>query len=151
MTHEETIKRIQELTGGMALELHKDWEKSFYESGWTPDSINYTKEEKIFVEEMGTFLPRHMDVYDWNLPYIDFIVLSIRRNFSQPITLAVVLMAMWKTGSSGNIELDRSALIPCVNFTATSGIKRWDLSKDNFNDQSEETKSFIGGLLDNKD
>ena len=28
--------------------------------------------------------------------------------------------------------------------------KNWDLSKDNFNDQSEDTKTFIGNLLNNK-
>ena len=149
MTHETTIKRIQELTGGMALELHKDWEKSFYESGWTPDSINYTKEEKIFVEEMGTFLPRHMDVYDWNLPYIDFIVLSIRRNFSQPITLAVVLRAV-NLSNTGVIFVDSLGNIrqPDDEYDKYKDYA-WNLSKDNFNDQSDETKEFIGGLLNN--
>ena len=55
----------------------------------------------------------------------------------KPITLSVALMAIeakmkMKSGNRGG-EL----------------IMLWNLSKDNFNDQSEETKTFIGVLLGN--
>ena len=60
-------------------ELEKDWENSFYESSWHPDTLNLTKTEKDIIEELTTFLPRHMNVYDWNLPYADEIILIIHR------------------------------------------------------------------------
>lgn len=61
-------------------ELTKDWEEHFYESEWKPDTLKYTGTEKKILEELTTFLPRHMDVYDWNLPYADEIILIFRRH-----------------------------------------------------------------------
>ena len=63
-------------------ELNKDWEESFYEGDWNPDTLKYTETEKKILDELKTFLPRHMYVYDWNLPYIDEILLIFRRHLN---------------------------------------------------------------------
>ena len=63
-------------------ELNKSWENGFYESEWEPDSLTYTATEKKIVSELKTFLPRHMDCYDWNLPYADEILLIFRRHLN---------------------------------------------------------------------
>lgn len=65
-------------------ELKKDWEEHFYESEWTVDTLKLTKTEEKIIEELGTFLPRHMAVYDWNLPYAEETILIIRRMLSLP-------------------------------------------------------------------
>jgi hypothetical protein len=59
-------------------ELVKSWVENFYEDDWTIETLNLTKFEKDLVEELTTFLPRHMTVYDWNLPYAEMIILIIR-------------------------------------------------------------------------
>lgn len=63
-------------------ELKKDWENSFYERAWKPDTLTYTEIEKKIINKLRTFLPRHMEVYDWNLPYADEIILILRRHIS---------------------------------------------------------------------
>lgn len=63
-------------------ELSKDWEDNFYEDAWQPDTLTYTEIEKKILEELTTFLPRHMQLYDWNLPYADEIILIFRRHLS---------------------------------------------------------------------
>jgi len=79
----------------------------------------------------------------------------------KPITLAVVLMAVEKfTGSSDDVLYVNSVGLMYIinsNKTQKDFIKQfencveWNLSQDNFNDQSEETKTFIGKLLVNKE
>lgn len=60
-------------------ELTKEWIENFYEGGWELDSLKgVTDFEKSIIEELGTFLPRHMYHYDWNLPYAHAIILIIR-------------------------------------------------------------------------
>lgn len=59
-------------------ELTKDWVENFYESDWTVDTLNLTDTEKQIIEELTTFLPRHMDIYDWNLPYAEMTILIVR-------------------------------------------------------------------------
>ena len=146
MTHEETIKRIQKLVPSvMELEFGCVVEILIYHTMNSRSNGTYWRKHRVITIDClsgDLILNRNGRYGNKKVPRS-----SQMQIIGKPITLAVVLMAMWKTGSSGNIELDRSALIPCVNFTATSGIKRWDLSKDNFNDQSEETKTFIGKLL----
>lgn len=61
-----------------AKELDKKWADDFYDSAWTTDTLELTDFEKDLIEEMTSFLPRHMDVYDWNLPYAEMIILIIR-------------------------------------------------------------------------
>ena len=106
MTHEETIKRIQELV---------------------PESIGE-------------------DLYRCNR---DFEIID------NPITLAMVLRAIdtkyteWeKPGTPVAINSKGEFQVWSENPVYKNVF--WNLSKDNFNDQSEETKTFIGGLLGNK-
>ena len=61
-------------------ELNKEWEESFYESGWEPDTLKYTETENNIVNELKAFLPLHMPEYDWNLPYAEEILLIFRRH-----------------------------------------------------------------------
>jgi hypothetical protein len=70
-------------------ELTKDWEKHFYESDWTVDTLTNTKSEESILEELGTFMPRHMPVYDWNLPYNEAILLVIRRHVALSLGLTI--------------------------------------------------------------
>ncbi|MBE3128432.1 MAG: hypothetical protein IMZ60_02005, partial [Actinobacteria bacterium] len=56
----------------MEKQTTKDWEEDFYESSWKPDTITDLSDmDKKFIEELTNFLPRHMDIYDWNLPYAE--------------------------------------------------------------------------------
>lgn len=63
-------------------ELYKDWEESFYEGNWEFETLNYTETERKIIDELTTFLPRHMYYYDWNLPYADEILLIFRRHLN---------------------------------------------------------------------
>ena len=61
-------------------ELSKYWEENFYEDDWNCDTItDLDDEEKEIISQLTDFLPRHMDVYDWNLPYAEEIIMIIRR------------------------------------------------------------------------
>ena len=60
-------------------ELTKGWEDGFYGSDWEVDSLSLTETEANIHQSLREFLPRHMAVYDWNLPYADEIILIIRR------------------------------------------------------------------------
>jgi hypothetical protein len=66
-------------------QLLKDWEGGFYEGAWQPDTItDMSPEEKQFVEALcRDFLPRHMEVYDWNRPYAEGILLIARRTLKE--------------------------------------------------------------------
>lgn len=66
-------------------ELEQPWEESFYEDDWEPDSMTLTKLETEILSELEEFLPRHMPVYDWNLPYAEEVILIIRRMVSKKI------------------------------------------------------------------
>ena len=115
MTHEETIKRIQELV---------------------PESI-------------GEDLYRCNRVWEaWQMNTMsedDFEIIS------QPITLAVVFQAIEYNKTEVELSIfANKILIGHYEKPNQEGYYTkcyWELSKDNFNDQSEETKSFIGGLL----
>lgn len=63
-------------------ELSKEWEESFYEDAWEPDTLEYTDIEKKIVDELKVFLPRHMPCYDWNRPYAEEILLIFRRHLN---------------------------------------------------------------------
>jgi len=67
-------------------ELKKKWEETFYESDWNCDTLKYSKIEKSILEELTTFLPRHMPPYDWNLPFADEIILIFRRHLNDKLT-----------------------------------------------------------------
>lgn len=61
-------------------ETSREWEEHFYESDWHCDTLTLTETEKKIIGELTTFLPRHMAVYDWNLPYAEEILLIFRRH-----------------------------------------------------------------------
>ena len=92
-----------------------------------PSMAEYYKDSLYVPVREGAGKDAYYEVYDFideNIQYV-------------PITLVIALMAIeakmkMKSGNRGG-EL----------------IMLWNLSKDNFNDQSEETKTFIGGLLGN--
>ena len=65
-------------------ELNRDWEENFHDGDWEPDTLEYTDIEKKIVDELKVFLPRHMDYYDWNLPYADGILMIFRRHLNPP-------------------------------------------------------------------
>jgi len=136
------------------IQFRKKWEQDFYEGDWECDTLKYSKTEKRFVESLNWFLPRHMAVYDWNLPYIDAIILKIRRHFIK-ITLADVLLAC---NGVGRKEDEILCVDATGNFTfetmIESGKKEyrmiedfgWNLKDDNLDNQSDETKQFLINL-----
>ena len=71
----------------------------------------------------------------------------------KPITLSVILLALNKARNEGdeNYCVTPNGWICILGAVGRyyHGKAHWNLSKDNFNDQSEETKTFIGGLLTN--
>lgn len=70
-------------------ELKKEWEEAFYESEWKPDTLKCTKTEEDIISELKALLPRHMPVYDWNLPYAEEILLIFRRHVNAQLCQAV--------------------------------------------------------------
>jgi len=130
MTHEETIKRIQELTGGMALE-----------EGCEVD----TGVKRIVLEKRDTTL----QTYAGGMVFTNKVEqLGNFKILGKPITLAVILNAIRK-GSKVFVFTDKygeffEIVEPLHKYKY---LGNWNLFKDNFNDQSEETKAFITNLL----
>jgi len=141
MNHEKTIKRIQELANNMALE-------------WGCRILNKELNEILTVTHLSSndecinclCEGESNTTWIWK-KYLD-------NNFEilgKPITLEVILQAMFKHDGRPTFVIEGDI----ANNTArkrsdmifTSGHLTWNLSKDNFNDQSEETKTFIGELL----
>ena len=130
MTHEETIKRIQDLVPSI-MELEFGCEV-FVQNYGVSSIILHNRSKFTRVESE---YPLDIIGYCGHEYLTNFNEEHITKILGKPITLAVVLLAIeakmnMKAGNRGG-EL----------------IELWNLSKDNFNDQSEETKSFIGGLL----
>lgn len=63
-------------------DVNHEWIENFYESGWNSSDMKFTNFEKQILEELETFLPRHMPVYDWNRPYAQVVILIIRNLLS---------------------------------------------------------------------
>jgi len=139
MNHETTIKRIQSLVPSVidlsfgcevyceqALEGEDGNYHDFYGKFVRLLSM-YECEVLIFCESDDL----EQGMKEMAIPY----TVSNLEILGKPITLAVVLRAIeakmnMKAGNRGG-EL----------------IELWNLTKDNFDDQSEETKTFIGELL----
>ena len=168
MNHEETIKRIQELTGGMALEfgcevILLNTKEDTYEDergavcievgedvfDSYPDGEYHLQEklkyEVYFLNETWGDCEQTLDSRTNNS--CQFIVSKI---LGKPITLAVIFQAIHATMISPEKQEKSHHLID-YSVEAEGGVypPLWNLSRDNFNDQSEETKSFIRGLLGN--
>ena len=136
MPHEETIKRIQELVPSV-MELEFGCE------------VEYNQEKFVFISGgmagLATIFNNRCHAIHQNFHEITIL--------GKPITLAVVLRAIIENdglpvtfleAEKEEIGHDWSDMM--FRFRDMN----WNLSKDNFNDQSEETKTFIGGLLGNK-
>ena len=164
MTHEETIKRIQELVPSvMALEFGCILQRN----------IKGKKVNGILLEKtMGSFEDEGdiLGVVYWFSGRKTAVreLVPTFTNLGKPITLAVVVMAI-KTlvckrckgaggtlGSGGGYsecedcggdKYDLPEDFTGTEFELGDILHFWNLSKDNFNDQSKETKTFIGGLL----
>ena len=142
MTHEETIKRIQSLVPSV-MEL---------EEGCVVK--DFLKGE---LEILAVYSIRgESDVYDYVFRGEEEVSVgrSPRGNWEilgKPITLAVVLLAIGTTEYANKVGCDANGdMVKIETYEDRTRTKAdWDLEKDNFNDQSEETKAFIGGLLGN--
>ena len=152
MNHETTIKRIQDLVPdvmklefGCEVKSLKDVQGngSIILSG----DIGYNVGQDNFLFKSAQMFGVSSAGFEWERGFKpQYVVLNNYKNLKsefeilgKPITLAVSLLAikesrdMWR--GSELIE------------TQTDILKDWNLSKDNFNDQSEETKTFIWDLL----
>jgi hypothetical protein len=83
----------------------------------------------------------------------DYIAHLEGRWLGSPITLAVVLRAIHKINAANktlvNVECDGQFLKHWFNFSTKKSKlgPTWNLAKDNYDDQSEATKEFIGEML----
>ena len=163
MDNEETIKRIQELAPSV-MELEFGCEVMYKTSGWGRNKYTITKVMRDDKYRINT-LDDLYDLEDMAYGY-DFEILG------KPITLAVVLMAI-KTlvckrckgaggtlgsglgysecGDCGGDKYDLPEDFAGTEFELGDILDFWNLSKDNFNDQSKATKIFIGKLLVDKE
>jgi len=129
MNHETTIQRIQELVPDvMKLEFGCEVIDEAEMLDWAKRIVFITRNPKngltYFKEQDGSLFSTN------GLKNIKIL--------GKPITLAVVLLAIEKKNKA-RLELTVTEWEDVLGF--------WNLSKDNFNDQTEETKEFIGGLL----
>ena len=132
MTHEETIKRIQELVPDV-MALEEGCKVKYKQENYT-----FTRSPFVEANTTGYYSPAYPD--DDTSGKKDTLTI-----LGKPITLAVVLLAI----NQKYIESNNVWFVYDLRQVQLSGIEKWNLSKDNFNDQSEETKTFIGGLLGN--
>jgi len=162
MTHEETIKRIQELTGGMALEEGCRVEVIFFESEEKDRNANCSKfsEVGIITDTDNEYLDVDSNIFG-DILVKDIVNGWLGEDYEQihckilgkPITLAVIFQAIYATMNSLTRDdwekQEKSHTLIDFYVTPDGGVVEplWNLSKDNFNDQSEETKTFISNLL----
>jgi len=145
MTHEETIKRIQELVPSvMELEFGCEVFVQNYivSSTILLDRSNFARVESEY--------PLDIIGYCGSESFTNFNKEHITEILGKPITLAVVLLAI----SENRQEVIHKYVVTVtedgfMEDTDMNNYNRvqWNLSKDNFNDQSEETKAFITNLL----
>ena len=139
MTHEETIKRIQKLVPSvMALEFGCEviggaFNKPMIYRNFAPDDSQYGN------GDLGHYL-----IYKDKVGGA-FSLEKPKNIIGHPITLAIVLLALDINSTDSRWKIGVSCNFMRIQFGESFAL--WNLSKDNFNDQSEETKSFIGGLL----
>jgi len=57
-----------------------DWETKWANEEWDVDTLHLTADEQRFLTELQReVLPRHMPVWDWNLPFAEKIIVMMRR------------------------------------------------------------------------
>jgi len=77
----------------------------------------------------------------------DFDGIECTEILGKPITIAVVLLAIDINSTDSRWKIIVGCNFMRIQFGESYAL--WNLSKDNFNDQSEETKTFIGELITN--
>ena len=141
MNHEKTIKRIQSLVPSVLdLEFGCVVETNIFPSYLCHFRLCYkTWKSDILVCENNEGEQVLLSINDCKI-------------LGKPITLSVVLLAIIKDDGlpitfleAEKVEIGHDWSNIMFHFRDMN----WNLSKDNFNDQSEETKTFIGGLLGN--
>jgi len=157
MNHEKTIKRIQELVPSvMALEFGCEVRSLKDVQGIGAIVLNGDAGKYIGYDN---FLFEHAQMFgvsgagfEWERgfkhQYVSLKNYKILKSefeiIGKPITLAVILLAIHKV-SDNNFYVSYEGNM--VDGTDETIYSTWNLSKDNFNDQSEETKTFIGELI----
>ena len=139
MNHETTIQKIQSLVPDV-MKLEKGVEV-FVNSNFGIQGYGNVQCVRTYTQELGS-----ISLYGHNENGKDYNVIKI---LGKPITLAVVLEAI-REANVGFVFVTHSGTLHKkvgIEDTAHTYLGIWNLSKDNFNDQSDETKAFIGGLL----
>ena len=158
MTHEETIELIQklvpsvmELDFGCEVKLKYISRKvrnakvlAHYGGGkyQVQERIDSSTNEEEYEKDYG-----HCEITYYEPDSFEIL--------GKPITLGVVFQAIHASMISLNQDdyKKQESSHDLIDYFSTpeGGVYGpcWNLSKDNFNDQSEETKTFIGGLLGN--
>ena len=152
MTHEETIKRIQELVPSvMELEFGCEVKILIYHTVNSRSSGTYWRKHRVIAihHPSGDLILNRVGRYG-NKKISRSSQMQI---IGKPITLAVVLMAIEKVNTIENYCVTSDGGICNMGHVGRVyyQVASWNLSKDNFNDQSEETKEFIGKLLTDKE
>jgi len=143
MTHEETIKRIQELVPSiMELEFGCQGENKV------------TKQKFFIVKNSNPMGNEDADITmfsnDSHYLYEGYSKDEDITILGKPITLSVLCLALENNRTEVILTICSDGMH--IGHFDQKGYYThcyWNLSKDNFNDQSEETKTFIGGLLSN--
>jgi len=132
MNH-EIIKRIQELVPDV-MKLEFGCEVVLYSEEYSKNSKILKVLDKRHISGIDTIV----EVCENNsngVSHVSYVAKNELKILGKPITIGVALMAI-------AVKMNMKP----VNRGGEL-IDMWDLSKDNFNDQSDETKAFIGGLL----
>ena len=161
MKHKETIKKIQELVPdvmklglGCKIKSLKDVQGSgtIVLDG---DVGNYVGGDNFLFEDAKMFGVSRAG-FEWERGVKNqYVSLKNYGNLNsefeilgKPITLAIALYAVLLHKHPDSEEDGLRFNSDIISLTRGHfGFKGWDLSKDDFNEQSEDTKDFIGELL----
>ena len=147
MTHEETIKRIQELVPSiMELEFGCEVKILIYHTVNSRSSGTYWRKHRVIAihHPSGDLILNRVGRYG-NKKISRSSQMQI---IGKPITISIVLRAIGESSQHFEYITFSNEYISMV-YKKSDKLIQWNLSKDNFNDQSEETKTFIGVLLGN--
>ena len=151
MNHETTIKRIKELVPSvMKLEFGSE---VYCEQAMEGDDGNYHDFYGRFVrhlsiDECEVLVSSKTDIsIQGKTELLIHYTISNLEIIGKPITLSVVLLALQEKHKAFVLVSLYGLFHKRVGVQQHIYLGKWDLTKDNFNDQSEETKTFIGVLI----
>ena len=153
MNHETTIQKIQSLVPDvMKLEFGCEVKsKHTFHKVRNAKMLAYAGWGSIQVQErIDTSENKEEYEKDYGHSDITYYEPDTFKILGKPITLAVVIKSVIKSQPKrfGASTVDNQIkMTEPLNRTFLRLIERWNLSQDNFNDQSDETKEFIGELL----